>query len=217
MLSRKDYIDYINRYRHVAVYVFCTLVALGMVVLVVANGHFRFASTQSESLGDTAGINSTEIVGPVMSESLPVRLKVPAANINTTFEPPLGLDEHGALAVPDGYEKVGWYKYGPTPGELGPAVIVGHVDSYEGPAVFFSLGQAKEGDKIYVEREDGSTAVFEITGYERIEQSEFPTTRVYGNINYAGLRLITCTGTYSHTAERYSHNLIVYAKLVGEE
>lgn len=153
-------------------------------------------------------------IGVFMEKSNPVRLLIPGLNINVSFTKPLGLEEDGEVAVPDTYDEVGWYQYSPTPGELGPAVVLGHVDSYTGPAVFFSLGQLKPGDDIYIDREDGTTAHFQVTNFERYEQVAFPTEKVYGNINYAGLRLITCTGTFNKGEQRYSHNLVVYAKLV---
>lgn len=159
----------------------------------------------------------TEIVGAVLPESAPVRISISAINVEAEFESPLGLKSNGEIEVPETYDKVAYYGYGPTPGELGPAVILGHVDSYEGPAVFFSLGQLKEGDEIKVEREDGTTAVFAVTKLERHLQSGFPTREVYQDIDHAGLRLITCTGVYDHGSLRYSHNLIVFAKLARTE
>lgn len=146
--------------------------------------------------------------------SNPTRLLIPNLKLNTSFVEPLGLLPNGEAAVPDSYGEVGWYKYSPTPGSLGPSVIFGHVDSYNGPAVFFSLGQLKVGDDIYIEREDRTTVHFKVESLERPKQSEFPTARVYGDINYAGLRLITCTGIYVRGTQRYTHNLIVYARLV---
>lgn len=146
--------------------------------------------------------------------SQPTRLLIPNLKLNTTFVEPLGLLPNGEAAVPDSYGEVGWYKYSPTPGSLGPSVIFGHVDSYTGPAVFFSLGQLKVGDDIYIEREDRTTVHFKVESMERPAQSEFPTARVYGDIDYAGLRLITCTGIYVRGTQRYTHNLIVYARLV---
>lgn len=152
--------------------------------------------------------------GYVMEAAVPSVLSIPKLKLETTFEEPLGLNPDGTAAVPESYTKVGWYKNGPTPGELGPAVILGHVDSFKGPAVFFSLGQLEVGDDIFVTREDGSTAHFVVSELERNQQSEFPTVKVYGDLNYAGLRLITCTGTFVKGEQRYTHNLIVYAKLV---
>ncbi len=147
------------------------------------------------------------------ARSKPVRLIIPKINLDTTFVPPLGLNEDKTVSVPDSYTEVGWYTYGATPGEIGPAVILGHVDSYEGPAVFFSLGQLEAGDEVLVERADGTTATFVVESKERIPQSNFPTEKVYGQIDYAGLRLVTCTGVFNKGAQEYSHNLIVYAHL----
>ncbi|MEN9920966.1 MAG: hypothetical protein RL538_859 [Candidatus Parcubacteria bacterium] len=158
-----------------------------------------------------------QVQGETLPESLPVKLMIPSINLSSEFEAPLGLQKDGEIEVPKGYEKVGYYKHGPTPGELGPAVILGHVDSVDGPAVFFSLGQLKEGDEIRVERADGTIAVFAVTEMERLPQSNFPTRKVYGDIDHAGLRLITCTGTYERDKLRYTHNLIVYAKLLRTE
>ena len=169
--------------------------------------------TQNVSVGTTTSIDTLTVKGPIASSSRPVQLRIPSINVSTVFEEPLGLDEEGALDVPEGYDTVGWYKHSPTPGELGPSVILDHVDSYEGPAVFFSLGQVSVGDAIEIEREDGSVVVFTITGYERVEQSTFPTDRVYNDLPFAGIRLITCSGIFDKGAQRYSHNLIVYGEL----
>lgn len=155
-----------------------------------------------------------ETPGYALEAAEPTVLSIPKIKLEATFEEPLGLNPDGTAAVPESYTKVGWYKHGPTPGELGPAVILGHVDSYEGPAVFFSLGQLEIGDDIYINRSDGSTAHFVVSELERNEQTAFPTAKVYGDLNFAGLRLITCTGTFEKGEQRYTHNLIIYAKLV---
>ena len=157
---------------------------------------------------------SVEKSKALFARSAPVRLIVPKANIDVTFEEPLGLNDDKTVEVPDSYEKVGWYKYGVTPGEIGSAVILGHVDSFRGPAVFFNLQYLHEGDQIQVEREDGTTALFEIDRLERYAQDNFPATLVYGKTNDAQLRLVTCTGTFDHGMQKYSHNLVVYASLV---
>jgi sortase (surface protein transpeptidase) len=145
--------------------------------------------------------------------SEPRALRIPKLNIDASFETPLDLSNDGSVGVPKAYDTVGWYKYSPTPGELGPAIILGHVDSYKGAAVFFYLGQLVVGDTVEIERNDGSVAVFKVSGYERVAQNEFPTERVYGNIPYAGIRLITCSGTYDKKTNRYDRNLIVYGEL----
>ena len=164
-------------------------------------------------VGDEA-LKPLTLEGPTLTKSEPVELIIPKLNLNTDFEVPLGLQTDNSIEVPDSYTSVGWYKFGPTPGEVGPAVILGHVDSFEGPAVFFSLGQLEVGDDIFVKRADGSTAHFKVSEMERNLQSAFPTAKVYGDINHAGLRLVTCSGSFDKGQQRYSHNLVVYAKLV---
>lgn len=163
---------------------------------------------------DEGAAKPLTLEGPTLPEAEPVELSIPKINITAPFGSALGLESDGAVAVPESYTEVGWYKFGPTPGEVGPAVILGHVDSFEGPAVFFSLGQLAPGDDIFVNRADGSKAHFVVTELERNDQESFPTKKVYGDINHAGLRLITCSGIFNKGKQRYSHNLIVYAKLV---
>lgn len=147
------------------------------------------------------------------ARSAPTHIIIPKIALNTTFVPPLGLNVNKTVSVPDNYTQVGWYSGGATPGEIGPAVILGHVDSYQGSAVFYKLGQLKVGDEIYITREDKSTTTFEVTDIGRYSQDAFPTLLVYGPIDFAGLRLVTCTGIYNHGTKKYSHNLVVYAKL----
>ena len=157
---------------------------------------------------------TTTEIAPVLPAAEPIAIDIPAVGIVADFEQPLGVNEDRTIEVPDGFDTVGWYRYGPTPGELGPAVVLGHVDSFEGPAIFFSLGQLSPGDDIFINREDGSRAHFVVTRLERVEQDTFPTAQVYSDIDHAGLRLITCSGTFIHGEQRYTHNLIVFAELV---
>lgn len=146
--------------------------------------------------------------------SLPLQLRIPSLSIDVPFETPLGLNDDGSIRVPDAFDTVGWYKGGASPGEVGTASILGHVDSKEGPAVFFTLGQLVSGDYIYIDRQDGTTATFVVEYLERYKQSEFPTERVYGMTPHASLRLITCSGIYDKGSFRYSHNTVVFARLV---
>jgi sortase (surface protein transpeptidase) len=164
--------------------------------------------------GDVLDGAEDALVAPIAE---PRTLRIPSLGIVAPFETPVGINDDGTIGVPDSFETVSYYRYGPTPGALGPAVILGHVDSYEGPAVLYSLGQVQAGDRIEVERADGTIAVFSVTAMERVEQGAFPNDRVYGNIPYAGLRLITCSGTFNRGIQRYSHNLIVYAELIDVE
>ncbi len=151
-----------------------------------------------------------------LSRSEPVQLRIPKLSVDTTFEEPIGLNEDKTIQVPDSYEQVGWYKYGASPGEIGTAIILGHVDSYEGAAIFYHLGELEAGDKILVTRADGTEAEFVVEYLERYLQSEFPTEKVYGKTEYPELRLITCSGKYEKGTQRYTHNLVVYARLVEQ-
>lgn len=155
-----------------------------------------------------------EIVNEVrFARSAPIRIEIPKIKLDTTFVPPLGLNPDQTVSVPDNYTEVGWYAGGVTPGEVGSSVILGHVDSYEGPAVFYRLGRLEAGDEIKITKADGTIAVFVVESLERHNQDEFPTELVYGQVDYPGLRLVTCSGVFNRTEQKYSHNLVVFAKL----
>ncbi len=147
------------------------------------------------------------------ARSAPSHLVIPKLGIDTSFESPLKLNSDKTVAVPKSYDKVGWYEGGATPGEVGPAVILGHVDSYKGAAVFYHLGQLAKGDEVQITREDGTTATFEVQNLVRYERKDFPTELVYGQTDKAVLRLVTCSGIFNHGKQEYSHNLVVYATL----
>lgn len=190
------------------------LVLVCSIIFLSSQNAFRYpySNTSQPTEQDASQIVTT--AGPVLAASSPISLRIPSLNIDTPFSGSLGLNSAGEVEVPEGYEEVGWYKYGPTPGQLGPAVVLGHVDSYTGPAIFFYLGQLNPGDDVFIDREDGTTAHFEVTLLERYKQDDFPTSKIYGNIDHAGLRLITCSGTYIKGTQRYTHNLVVFARLV---
>lgn len=146
--------------------------------------------------------------------AIPTHVTVSDIGINADISQVNRLSD-GSLEVPSSGEIVGYYGQGPTPGEIGPAVLVGHVDTYTGPAVFARVHELKAGQHISVTRQDGTIAVFRVTHLQSYSQDVFPTEIVYGNINYAGLRLITCGGTFNVLGQRYSHNTVVFAELVN--
>jgi sortase (surface protein transpeptidase) len=125
------------------------------------------------------------------------------------------LQGDGALQVPPAGFPAGWYTGAPTPGQLGPAIIVGHVDWGGQPGVFSRLRELNPGDEVTVERRDGSTAVFRITLVQHYPKTSFPTAVVYGDIDHAGLRLITCGGPFNPRAHSYDDDIIAFADLVG--
>ncbi|HZA78305.1 MAG TPA: class F sortase, partial [Acidimicrobiales bacterium] len=140
----------------------------------------------------------------------PVRLTIPSIAVDSRLER-LGVRDDGRLAAPEDFGRAGWFAAGPAPGERGPAVIAGHVDSRDGPAVFHRLGELRAGDMIEVARADGAVARFRVTGVAEAPKDAFPTDAVYGPTAGPTLRLITCTGSFDREARRYRSNLIVYA------
>lgn len=150
--------------------------------------------------------------GPVLPRSVPVRVAVPSIGVRAPLIR-LGLDADGSVQVPpaDRPDEAGWYEGGPTPGERGAAVILAHVDGPEGAAVFYDLGKLRPGNRIEVTRADGGIAVFTVEAVERVRKDRFPTSRVYGPLDYAGLRLVTCGGTFDRSKRSYRDNIIVYA------
>lgn len=150
---------------------------------------------------------------PSMPRSDPLRIRISKIDLDTSIIP-VGLDASGAIAMPDAFDITGWYTGGPTPGQIGPAVIVGHVDSIHGIAIFWRLRELVPGDIVSVDRQDGTTANFKVIDIKQFPQDAFPTSEVYGNINYAGLRLITCGGVFNTATHHYSHNTVVYGQLM---
>jgi sortase (surface protein transpeptidase) len=144
----------------------------------------------------------------------PVRVQLPSIGVDAPMVP-LGLDAAGALEAPDGMAETGWWTGGPEPGEAGPAVIAGHVDSQEGPAVFFRLRELRAGDTVNVLRADGSQVEFVVERLERHPKDEFPTGAVYGDTPGPTLRLITCGGDFDRSSGHYRDNVIAYAAPVA--
>ncbi|WP_460751052.1 class F sortase [Myceligenerans cantabricum] len=167
--------------------------------------------------GDSRAPRSTASPGvQPLPASPPVAVRIPGVGIESPVHG-LGLDEQGKLQVPSGerYHEVAWYDGSPTPGEVGPAVLEGHVTgtSYA-PSVFFELGNTRKGDRIEVDRADGSTATFDVTEVRRSPKDDFPRIDVYGATDGPELRVITCGGTFDKDAGRHLDNVIVFAKLV---
>ena len=168
------------------------------------------APTSERSAAPTT--EPTEPIGsPVLPASRPIRVQVPTIGVDSGLMD-LGLQDDGTLQVPPDGTSAGWYVEAPTPGELGPAVIAAHVDWEGVPGVFYRLRDLTPGAEISVLREDGTTAVFVVTSVEQFAKDEFPTQTVYGDIDHAGLRLITCGGSFDSSARSYVDNIVVFAK-----
>ncbi|MDP9406384.1 MAG: class F sortase, partial [Actinomycetota bacterium] len=146
--------------------------------------------------------------------SAPTRVTAPAIGLTADLVP-LGLLADGTLEVPDDPHVPGWYTGGPAPGDPGPAVIAGHVDSQTGPAVFFRLPQLRRGDEVGVGQADGTEVLFRVDRVERHPKDRFPTAAVYGPVPAAELRLITCGGEFDRRSSHYVDNVVVFATRVG--
>ncbi|EFL36415.1 secreted protein [Streptomyces viridochromogenes DSM 40736] len=144
----------------------------------------------------------------------PARVRIPAIRVDAPVLP-VGLDADGWVGAPPPEDPnlAGWFTGAVTPGEKGTAVVVGHVDNQQGPAVFYALGALKKGNRIEVARQDGKTVVFEVYGIEVFEKENFPGDRVYGSKGAAELRVITCGGGFSQQSG-YAGNVVVFARLV---
>ncbi|WP_405618308.1 class F sortase [Streptomyces sp. NBC_01508] len=157
----------------------------------------------------------TDAAADPMPTSAPVRLRIPEIGVDAPVAP-LGLAKDGSLDVPpaENGDTAGWYKHGTTPGAKGTAIVAGHVDNAHGPAVFYSLGTLKKGQRIEVTREDRRTAVFTVDAVEVYDNADFPDQKVYGKKDRAELRVITCGGGFSEKTG-YQGNVVTYAHLIG--
>ncbi|TDC81578.1 class F sortase [Micromonospora sp. KC606] len=165
---------------------------------------------------DAQGGGRTGSPGPVLPRSAPLRIDIPAIDVHAELVPVAG-DPHGTLEVPplDRPTVAGWYRPGVSPGEAGNAVVVGHVDTRDGPAVFFDLGRLRPGDTVRITRADGRVVTFAVDGVGAYPKWNFPTALVYGPGGPgASLRLVTCGGRFDERSRDYSHNIVVRASAV---
>ena len=163
----------------------------------------------------TAGLRPPPKKFPVLPASRPTDLAIGEIDLRAPVHD-VGIAPDGTIAVPDvaRAQEAGWYDQGPTPGQYGPAVIVGHVDTTTGPAVFHQLRELRSGDRIEVTRSDHRVAIFEVDSVERFDKGRLPVDEVYGDFSRPSLRLITCGGRWVGGETGYSDNLVVFASLV---
>ena len=144
----------------------------------------------------------------------PVALAIPAIGVRTPLER-LGRTPQGTLQVPVSTTEAGWYTGSPRPGQIGSAIIAGHIDSTQGPGVFFRLRLLRPGDLVYVRRSDGTLVVFRVYAERMYAKTRFPTERVYGPAPDAELHLITCGGVFDAATGSYLSNVVVYAAQIS--
>ena len=147
--------------------------------------------------------------------SPPVRVEIPAIGVSSPLVR-LGRNPDGTMQVPAEFQVAGWFAEGPEPGQLGPAVIAGHVDSRTGPAVFYRLRELRPGDLIRVTRADRRVVRFVVESTASYPKQALPSELVYGSTTAPSLRLITCTGTFDRARRSYRDNLVVSAVIAGD-
>lgn len=187
-----------------------TGLTVGIVVVGIAlyqQGLFTGDPTAATDVGPGSLVGDT---GDSLQAAEPTAVRIPSISVNASTLP-LGLHADGTIEVPEDFSTTGWWREGPEPGEIGPAVILGHVDSYDGPAVFFELEDLAIGDSIHVDRADGSTVSYVVERIEQHAKNDFPTAAVYGPTDDSELRLVTCGGTFDRDARSYQDNVIVFA------
>ena len=154
-----------------------------------------------------AGFRSPRVYADVAP---PVRLRIPAIGVDAPLEH-LGLDADGAIAAPRQWQDAGWYEAGPRPGQPGPAVLLGHVDSDTRPAVFYRLSGLAPGALVLVDRADRTTVRFRVQGRMQVAKSQFPADLVYAPTLAPSLRLVTCGGKFDRGSRHYRDNIVVTA------
>ncbi|MEU3951192.1 class F sortase [Streptomyces achromogenes] len=191
-----------------------TVVALGSGVWLLAGTGPRTPPqpTAAEGRAEPGGERHA---APALAPSPPLRVRIPAIRVDAPLTG-LSLTPSGSLDAPPAEERnlAGWYEAGTTPGETGTAIVAGHVDNADGPAVFYRLGALKRGDRVEVDRRDGTVALFTVDAVEVYSARDFPDDKVYGAAPRPELRVITCGGGYSKTTG-YQGNVVVFAHLTG--
>ncbi|MDT0276123.1 class F sortase [Blastococcus goldschmidtiae] len=160
-------------------------------------------------------LNAVPAVSLDAAAAPPVELSIPAIGVQETL---IGLRVRpdGELQAPEDYGDAGWWSAGPAPGDPGAALFVGHVDSQEGPAVFYRLRELQEGDVVSVRRADGTTADFVVQGSETFSKEAIPDEVVYRADGKPSLHLVTCGGAFDRATGNYRDNVVVFADLVED-
>jgi hypothetical protein len=184
------------------------------------------SSSATASAGSSVGAGvqtpapagSTTEGPPPLKASRPVRITIPAIKVSSVVNP-IGLTKQGELAVPQPgphLNQAAWFEHSPTPGQPGPSIIEGHVDSESGPSVFYDLGNVRPGNKIHIVRADGVETVFTVNAVRDFKKSEFPTTLVYGakDLSKPQLRVITCSD-FDRSIGHHVGNEVVFAHLTA--
>ena len=182
------------------------LVAGATLLLDASYSSSRHTLPASTVTTESTSVTTTSFDGT----SRPVRLSVPILNISAKVVQ-LGLNRNGTVQVPSNVRDTGWYRWGPTPGQIGSAVILGHVDSFRGPGVFFRLRDLAKGNHVVVTLANGRAVTFRVTAVRTYSKTRFPAHLVYGSHGSRALQLVTCGGKFNSTTGSYESNVVVFS------
>ncbi len=173
-------------------------------------------STTTAPTGSTTTVPAPSSAAPVASGAnvntetigAPLGIRVESLGIEASLVE-LGVALDGSVEVPQTADQAGWFREGPRPGEVGAAVVLGHVDSASGPGVFMELSKITEGAEVVVSTDTGDVR-FVADRVEQVPKDEFPTGAVYSSVPEPALRLITCGGSFDRSTGHYRDNVVVY-------
>ncbi|MFI5583433.1 class F sortase [Amycolatopsis sp. NPDC051758] len=146
----------------------------------------------------------------------PTSVKIPKIGAESSLLA-VAVKTDGTISVPSVHTpmQAAWYKLSPVPGDVGPAIVLGHVDGDKKPGIFYKLKDLAPGDEVDVDRSDGKKVKFVVDRVTQVPKDTFPRDAVYGNSDQPELRLITCGGVFDHAEHSYKDNIVVYAKLAN--
>jgi LPXTG-site transpeptidase (sortase) family protein len=196
--------------RQAAAHLACVLLLATTVETSIRTAPEASALSSPPTVALQTGAHTSAVTGATVVDR-PTTIRIPAINVEAPMTP-LGLDDAGALEAPGDFEVVGWYEDGPEPGEAGATVVAGHVDSYEGPAVFYRLRELVAGDQVQVIGADGVAVTYTVNRVGQYPKDGFPTDEVYSASSNSTLRLITCGGDFDRAERSYKDNVVVYAE-----
>jgi sortase family protein len=192
--------------------------AVTLLVTAVLAGAAAGCGSPAETASPTPAPSRTDTTSApahALPAADPLTVTIPSIGVRTGRLIELGLTKSGEMEVPSDAVTTGWFKVGPTPGEVGPAIIAAHVNYRGVPGAFTRLHEMEPGEEVTVERADGVPARFSVYLVERFPKSRFPTERIYGDTDAPELRLITCGGEFDRATRNYLDNVVVFARLVG--
>ncbi|MCB0091608.1 MAG: class F sortase [Caldilineaceae bacterium] len=196
------------RYKFALVFIFIMLSFATSACQVTLLGDANHAPTIG-SVHELAALATSAPASP------PARLKIPRLDVDASIES-VGLADNGSMGAPTYVEDVAWYNRGAIPGEIGKAVLAGHLDAIGGvPAVFYRIGSLQAGDSVIIVHADGTESHFEVTHKNTYPYTETPFDEVFGFTLQSELNLITCTGSWNRSAQNYTNRLVVFTRKVN--